>query len=267
MRSVNDYSGITIKNAAERDAMRASGQAAAQVLLMIEPHVRAGVTTGELDRICRDYILGPLGCLSATIGYTAGGSRPPFPGAICTSVNHVVCHGIPGDKVLKDGDIINIDVTVIKDGFHGDTSRMYYVGTPSVIAKRVVERTHDAMIRGIEVVKPGARLGDIGHAIQGFAEGERLSVVREYCGHGIGRVFHEQPQVLHWGRAATGLELLPGMCFTVEPMLNAGRAEVRELPDRWTVVTKDHSLSAQWEHTVLVTETGHEVLTLRNGEL
>jgi methionyl aminopeptidase len=267
MRSVNDYSGITIKNAAEREAMRAAGQAAAQVLLMIEPHVRAGITTGELDRIARDYILGPLGCKSATIGYTAGGSRPPFPGAICTSVNHVVCHGIPGDKVLRDGDIVNIDVTVIKDGFHGDTSRMFYVGTPSVLAKRVVERTHEAMILGIAAVRPGARLGDIGHAIQSFADKEGLAVVREYCGHGIGRGFHEQPQVLHWGRPATGLELVPGMCFTVEPMLNAGRADVRELPDRWTVITRDHSLSAQWEHTVLVTETGHEVLTLRNGEL
>jgi len=267
MRSVTDHSGITIKTPTERDAMRAAGQASAQVLLMIEPHVRGGVTTGELDRIAREFILGPLGCKSATIGYTAGGSRPPFPGAICTSVNHVVCHGIPGDKVLRDGDIINIDVTVIKDGFHGDTSKMFFVGTPGVLARRVVERTHEAMIRGIAVVRPGARLGDIGHAIQSYAEVERLAVVREYCGHGIGRGFHEQPQILHWGRAGTGLELVAGMCFTVEPMLNAGRPDVRELADRWTVVTKDHSLSAQWEHTVLVTETGHEVLTLRNGEL
>jgi methionyl aminopeptidase len=259
--------GITIKTAAEQDAMRAAGAAAAQVLLMIEPQVRAGVTTGELDRICREYILGPLGCQSATIGYTAGGTRPPFPGAICTSVNHVICHGIPGDRVLRNGDILNIDVTVIKDGFHGDTSRMFCIGAPSVLARRLVETTHQAMIRGIEAVRPGAHVGDIGHAIQTFAEAAGFSVVREYCGHGIGRGFHEDPQIMHWGEPGAGIQLEPGMCFTVEPMINAGRRETRELPDRWTVVTRDHSLSAQWEHTVLVTETGHEVLTLRNGAL
>ncbi len=259
--------GIHIKDREEQQAMRAAGRAAAQVLMMIEPHVRAGVTTGELDRLCRDYILGPLGCQSATIGYTAGGSRPPFPGAICTSVNHVVCHGIPGDRVLRNGDILNIDVTVIKDGFHGDTSRMFCIGTPGVLAKRLVDTTREAMIRGIEAVRPGARLGDIGHAIQQRAQSAGFSVVREYCGHGIGRGFHEEPQVMHWGTPGTGIELVPGMCFTIEPMINAGRPETRELPDRWTVVTRDHSLSAQWEHTVLVTDKGHEVLTMRDGEL
>jgi methionyl aminopeptidase len=267
MRSVTDQSGITIKGSAERVAMRAAGQAAAQVLTMIEPQVRAGVTTGELDRIAREFILGPLGCKSATIGYTAGGSRPPFPGAICTSVNHVVCHGIPGDKVLRDGDIINIDVTVIKDGFHGDTSKMFYVGTPGVLARRVVECTHEAMIRGIAVVRPGARLGDIGHAIQSYADSERLAVVREYCGHGIGRGFHEDPQVLHYYDPRSDRVVLePGMTFTIEPMVNMGKPDVRILPDGWTTITRDHSLSAQWEHTVLVTENGHEVLTLGSAE-
>ncbi len=267
MNSVLQNTGVTIKTPAEIEAMRAACQAAASVLIMIEEHVRPGVTTGELDRICREYILGPLGCQSATIGYTAGGSRPPFPGAICTSVNHVVCHGIPGDKRLKNGDILNIDVTVIKDGWYGDTSKMFYVGEPSILARRLVEQTHAAMVAGIQVVRPGARLGDIGAAIQAHAQAQGFSVVREYCGHGIGRGFHEEPQVLHYGQPGTGLELVPGMTFTIEPMLNAGRPEIRELPDGWTVVTKDHSLSAQWEHTVLVTDDGVEVLTLRNGEL
>ena len=267
MDSSRRNKGITIKNTAERDGMRAAGRAAARVLIMVEAHVKSGITTGELDRICRDYILGPLACTSATIGYTAGGSRPPFTGAICTSVNHVVCHGIPGNKVLKNGDILNIDVTVIKDGFHGDTSRMFYVGEPSVLARRLVDRTHEAMIKGIQAIRPGARLGDIGHAIQEHVEAHGFSVVREYCGHGIGRGFHEEPQVLHYGHRCTGIELVPGMCFTVEPMVNAGKADVRELPDAWTVVTKDHSLSAQWEHTILVTEDGFEVLTLRDGKL
>ncbi|MCZ8131753.1 MAG: type I methionyl aminopeptidase [Steroidobacteraceae bacterium] len=266
MHAVTRPHSIPLKSAEEREAMRRAGQAAAAVLVMLEPHVKAGVTTGELDAIARDFVLGPLGCRSATIGYTAGGSRAPFPGAICASVNHVVCHGVPGPKQLKDGDIVNIDVTVIRDGWHGDTSRMFFVGQPSVLARRLVETTHAAMLRGIAQVRPGARLGDIGHAIQSYAEAAGYSVVREYCGHGIGRGFHEDPQVLHFGRPNTGLELEPGMCFTVEPMLNAGRAAVRELPDGWTVITKDRSLSAQWEHTVLVTETGHEILTLRNGE-
>lgn len=258
---------ITIKNTSERDAMRAAGQAAAQVLLMVESHIKAGISCGELDIICRDFILGPLACKSATIGYTAGGSKPPFTGAICTSVNHVVCHGIPGSKILKNGDILNIDVTVIKDGFHGDTSRMFFVGEPSVLARRLVDRTHEAMIKGIQQIKPGAKLGDIGQAIQDHVQAQGFSVVKEYCGHGIGRGFHEEPQVLHYGRAGTGIELVAGMCFTVEPMVNAGKAGIRELPDEWTVVTKDHSLSAQWEHTILVTEEGYEVLTLRDGEM
>ncbi|MBY8965071.1 type I methionyl aminopeptidase [Algiphilus sp. NNCM1] len=256
---------ITIKSAAEQDGMRAACQAAASVLQYLEPHVTAGITTGELDDLAREYVQGPLGCTSATIGYTAGSSRPPFPGAICTSVNHVVCHGIPGPKKLKRGDIMNIDVTVIKDGWHGDTSKMYYVGEPSVLARRLCETAHQAMVAGIEMVRPGATLGDIGHAVQQVAEAEGFSVVREYCGHGIGRGFHEDPQVLHYGKPGTGQALRPGMTFTIEPMVNAGAPGTRELPDGWTVVTRDHKLSAQWEHTILVTENGYEVLTLRDG--
>jgi methionyl aminopeptidase len=258
---------IHIKTPAEQDSMRAAGQAAASVLVMIEPHVRPGITTGELDRLCREYILGPLGCESATIGYTADGTRPPFTGAICTSVNNVVCHGIPGDRVLRRGDIVNVDVAVIRDGFYGDTSRMFCVGDVGVLARRLVQATHAAMVRGIETVRPGATLGDVGHAIESHAASVGFSVVREYCGHGIGRGFHEEPQVLHYGRRGTGVVLEAGMTFTIEPMLNAGLGGTRELPDGWTVVTRDRSLSAQWEHTVLVTETGAEVLTLRNGEL
>ncbi|MEQ9477813.1 MAG: type I methionyl aminopeptidase [Algiphilus sp.] len=256
---------ITIKSAAEQDGMRAACQAAASVLQYLEPHVTAGITTGELDDLAREYVQGPLGCTSATIGYTAGSNRPPFPGAICTSVNHVVCHGIPGPKKLKRGDIMNIDVTVIKDGWHGDTSKMYYVGEPSVLARRLCETAHQAMVAGIEMVRPGATLGDIGHAVQQVAEAEGFSVVREYCGHGIGRGFHEDPQVLHYGKPGTGQALKPGMTFTIEPMVNAGAPGTRELPDGWTVVTRDHKLSAQWEHTILVTENGYEVLTLRDG--
>ncbi|MCR9090209.1 type I methionyl aminopeptidase [Algiphilus sp.] len=256
---------ITIKSAAEQDGMRVACQAAASVLQYLEPHVTAGITTGELDDLAREYVQGPLGCTSATIGYTAGSSRPPFPGAICTSVNHVVCHGIPGPKKLKRGDIMNIDVTVIKDGWHGDTSKMYYVGEPSVLARRLCETAHQAMVAGIEMVRPGATLGDIGHAVQQVAEAEGFSVVREYCGHGIGRGFHEDPQVLHYGKPGTGQALKPGMTFTIEPMVNAGAPGTRELPDGWTVVTRDHKLSAQWEHTILVTENGYEVLTLRDG--
>ncbi|MGB0210866.1 type I methionyl aminopeptidase [Algiphilus sp.] len=259
---------ITIKNAEDLEGMRAACQAAASVLQYLEPHVKPGVTTGELDDLAREYVLGPLGCTSATIGYTAGNSRPPFPGAICTSVNHVVCHGIPGAKKLKRGDIVNIDVTVInKDGWHGDTSRMYYVGEPTVLGRRLAETAHTAMVAGIEQVRPGARLGDIGHAVQQVAEGAGFSVVREYCGHGIGRGFHEDPQVLHYGKPGTGQELKAGMTFTIEPMVNAGAPGTRELPDGWTVVTRDHSLSAQWEHTIAVTESGYEVLTLRDGQV
>jgi methionyl aminopeptidase len=253
--------GISIKTPAEQDAMRAAGRAAAEVLLMIAPKVQPGVSTEFLDRSCHDFIVNELKCVPAPLNYKG------FPKSICTSVNHVVCHGIPGNKLLKKGDVVNIDITVIKDGWHGDTSQMFFVGEPSVLARRLVETTHEAMIEGIKVVRPGATLGDIGSVIQKYAESRGFSIVREYCGHGIGRVFHEEPQVLHYGKAGQGLELVPGMCFTIEPMLNAGRPEVKLLPDGWTVVTKDHSLSAQWEHTVLVTETGVEVLTLRDGAL
>jgi methionyl aminopeptidase len=223
---------------------------------MIEPYVQPGVSTDELDKRCHDFIVDELQSVPAHLNYRG------FPKTICTSINHVVCHGIPGDKRLKAGDIINIDVTVIRDGFHGDTSRMYLVGTVPVLARRLIDTCHEAMWRGIREVKPGARLGDIGHAIQSYAESNNFSVVREYCGHGIGRIYHEDPQVLHYGKPGTGLELTAGMTFTIEPMINAGKRDVRLLPDGWTVVTKDQSLSAQWEHTILVTDLGYEVLTL-----
>lgn len=252
---------ITIKSADEIAAMRVAGRLAAEVLQMIAPHVRPGVSTGELDRICHEYIVDVQQAIPANVGYRG------FPKAICTSVNNVICHGIPSDaKVLKDGDIINIDVTVIKDGWHGDTSRMYFVGEPSVLARRLVAVTREAMFRGIRMIRPGARLGDIGHAIQSYVESERFSVVREYCGHGIGRVYHEDPQVLHYGSPGTGVELKPGMTFTVEPMVNAGARHTRVLPDGWTVVTRDRSLSAQWEHTCLVTDNGVELLTVVPGD-
>jgi methionyl aminopeptidase len=247
---------VTIKSPADQDKMREAGRLAASVLDMIEPYVQPGVTTEELDKRCHDFIVEELKSIPANLNYRG------FPKTICTSVNHVVCHGIPGDKRLKSGDIINIDVTVIRDGFHGDTSRMYFVGPAAILAKRLTEVCHEAMWHGIRVVKPGARLGDIGHAIQTFAESNNFSVVREYCGHGIGRVYHEDPQVLHYGKPGTGMELVAGMTFTIEPMINAGRRDVRLLPDGWTVVTKDQSLSAQWEHTILVTQSGFEVLTL-----
>ena len=252
---------VTIKSPEEQRLMREAGRLAAEVLLMIEAHIKPGVTTDALNERCHQFIVSELKAVPAPLNYKG------FPKSICTSVNHVVCHGIPGPKLLKRGDIINIDVTVIKDGFHGDTSKMFYLGEPTVLARRLVETTREAMIKGIELVRPGARLGDIGHAIQNHAEGRGYSVVREYCGHGIGRVFHEDPQVLHYGSPDTGIELKAGMTFTIEPMINAGRPEVRLMPDGWTVVTKDHSLSAQWEHTVLVTESGHEVLTKRRGEI
>jgi methionyl aminopeptidase len=251
---------VTIKTPEEREKMRVAGRLAAQVLDMIGPHVQPGVATEQLDRLCHDYIVGELGSIPAPLNYRG------FPKSICTSVNHVVCHGIPNERVLKNGDIVNIDITVIKDGYHGDTSRMFYVGDPSIMAERLTRTCFDAMWRGIRAIKPGARLGDIGYAIQSFVEEHRFSVVREYCGHGIGRVFHEDPQVLHYGRPGTGLELTPGMTITVEPMINAGKREVKLLSDGWTVVTKDHSLSAQWEHTVLITDTGFEVLTLGAGD-
>ena len=240
--------------------MRVAGRLAAEVLKMIEPQVQPGITTAELDRICHDYIVQVQTAVPAPLNYKG------FPKSICTSVNHQVCHGIPGDKMLKKGDIINIDITVIKDGYHGDTSKMFLVGAPSIQAQRLVTLSHECMIKGIEAVRPGARLGDIGHVIQQHAEKHNLSVVREYCGHGIGREFHEEPQVLHYGRPGTGMELQPGMTFTIEPMINAGRREVKLLADNWTVVTRDHSLSAQWEHTVLVTDDGVDVLTRLPGE-
>jgi len=252
---------VTIKSPAEQDKMRTAGRLAASVLDMIEPFVQPGATTEELDKRCHDFIVEELKSIPANLNYRG------FPKTICTSVNHVVCHGIPGDKRLKSGDIINIDVTVIRDGFHGDTSRMYFVGNAPVLARRLAEACHEAMWCGIRVVKPGARLGDIGHAIQTFAESNNFSVVREYCGHGIGRIYHEDPQVLHYGKPGTGLELVAGMTFTIEPMINAGRRDVRLLPDGWTVVTKDQSLSAQWEHTILVTGSGFEVLTLSAAAL
>lgn len=240
--------------------MRVAGRLAAEVLTMIRPHVQPGITTGELDRICHEYISNEQKAIPAPLNYKG------FPKSICTSVNHQVCHGIPGDKKLKKGDIINIDITVIKDGYHGDTSKMFFVGEPSIQAGRLVKLSHECMVKGIEAVRAGARLGDIGHVIQQHAERHNLSVVREYCGHGIGREFHEEPQVLHYGRPGTGIELVPGMTITIEPMINAGRREVKLLPDNWTVVTRDHSLSAQWEHTVLVTNGGHEVLTQLSGD-
>jgi methionyl aminopeptidase len=247
---------ISIKTSEEQDQMRVAGRLAADVLDMIGPHVRAGITTAELDRICHDFIVDVQKAVPAPLNYRG------FPKSICTSVNHVVCHGIPGDRKLRPGDIVNIDVTVIKDGFHGDTSRMFAIGKPTVQGARVIRVAFDAMWRGIGVVRPGRHLGDIGHAVQSHAEEHGCSVVREYCGHGIGRIFHEDPQVLHYGHAGTGVALREGMTFTIEPMVNAGERHVRLLPDGWTVVTRDHSLSAQWEHTVLVTADGFEVLTL-----
>jgi methionyl aminopeptidase len=251
---------ISIKTPAEQDAMRLAGRLTADVLDMIGPYVQPGVSTDELDRICHDFIVNVQHAIPAPLNYRG------FPKSICTSVNHVVCHGIPGDRVLKAGDIVNVDITVIKDGFHGDSSRMFFVGKPTVQGERVVRASHDALWKGIAQARPGNRLGDIGHAIQTFVEAQDLSVVREYCGHGIGRVFHEDPQVLHYGNPGTGVELRPGQTFTIEPMVNAGKRHVRLLSDGWTVVTRDHSLSAQWEHTILITDSGCEVLTLGASE-
>jgi methionyl aminopeptidase len=248
---------VQIKTPAEIERMRVAGRLAADVLDMIAPHIQPDVTTDELDRLCHDYMVQVQGVIPAPLNYRG------FPKSICTSVNHVVCHGIPANKRLKRGDIINLDITVIKDGYHGDTSMMFCVGEPSVLARRLIKVTQQALFRGIEAVRPGATLGDVGHAIQRFVEAQGYSVVREYCGHGIGREFHEEPQVLHYGEPGTGLVLRPGMCFTIEPMVNAGKRFIKLLPDGWTVVTKDRSLSAQWEHTLLVTEDGHEILTLR----
>jgi methionyl aminopeptidase len=251
---------VTIKTPEEQARMRVAGRLAADVLDMIGEFVKPGVTTEEIDRICHDFIVNEQKAIPACLNYRG------FPKSVCTSVNHVVCHGIPNNRTLRNGDIVNIDVTVIYEGFHGDTSRMYFVGTPSVLAERVSEASFEGMWQGIRAIRPGARLGDIGAAVQEYVEARRFSVVREYCGHGIGRVFHEDPQVLHYGKPNTGFELVPGMTITVEPMVNAGRRNVKTLSDGWTVVTKDHSLSAQWEHTVLITEKGYEVLTLGSAD-
>ena len=255
---------ITIKNGADIDGMRLAGRLASEVLDMLTPHVKPGVTTDQLDKLAHDFIVHEQKATPAPLNYAPPGYTP-YPKSICTSINHQVCHGIPNDRPLKNGDIVNIDVTVIKDGWHGDTSRMFIAGEGSIAAKRLVQMTYDAMWKGIVKVKPGVRLGDIGHAIQTFAENQGFSVVREFCGHGIGRKFHEEPQVLHYGRPGTLDELVPGMMFTIEPMINAGRREIREMGDGWTIVTKDRSLSAQWEHTVVVTDTGYEVLTVSAG--
>jgi len=255
---------IPIKDADQIEKMRAACRDGASVLDYIAPFVKPGVTTGELDRLCHDFIVNQLGDVPAPLNYAPPGYTP-FPKSICTSVNHQICHGIPGDKVLKSGDVLNIDVTVIKDGWHGDTSRMFYVGEPSILARRLSEVTYECMWLGIEQVRAGAFLGDIGAAIQAHADKFGYSVVREFCGHGVGASFHEDPQVLHYGKAGTGVQLEAGMIFTVEPMINAGRREIREMPDGWTIVTRDRSLSAQWEHTILVTETGYEILTVSPG--
>ena len=252
---------VTIKTPEEIEKMRVAGRLAAEVLEMIAPEVRPGVTTDELNRICHDYTVNVQHAIPAPLNYHG------FPKSICTSVNHVVCHGIPDGRKLKDGDIINIDITDIKDDYHGDTSQMFFVGEPSIRARRLVDICHECLLIGIRMVKPGVHLGDIGHAIQRHAESMSFSIVREYCGHGIGREFHEDPQVLHYGEPGTGMVLEPGMVFTIEPMLNAGKRQIKVLPDKWTVVTKDRSLSAQWEHTILVTADGYEVLTLRRGEV
>ncbi|MDO9090875.1 MAG: type I methionyl aminopeptidase [Burkholderiaceae bacterium] len=255
---------ITFKDAEGVQGMRVAGRLAAEVLDYLTPHVKPGVSTDHLDRLAHDYITQVQGAIPAPLNYAPPGYKP-YPKSICTSINHVVCHGIPGDKTLKKGDILNIDITVIKDGWHGDTSRMFVIGEGSIAAKRLCALTYEAMWHGIVKVKPGATLGDIGHAIQRFAEGNGFSVVREFCGHGIGRTFHEEPQVLHYGKPGTLDKLQPGMTFTIEPMINAGRRDIKEAGDGWTIVTRDHSLSAQWEHTVLVTESGYEVLTLSAG--
>jgi methionyl aminopeptidase len=252
---------VTIKTPEEIEKMRIAGRLGAEVLDYITPFVKPGVTTGELDRLCHDYMVNVQGTIPAPLNYTPP-VHVPYPKSICTSVNHQVCHGVPGDKVLKNGDVVNLDITVIKDGWHGDTSRMFMVGEVSIQARRLNQITYEAMWLGISKVKPGATLGDIGNAIQKYAESHGFSVVREFCGHGIGANFHEDPQVLHYGKPGTGLKLEAGMIFTIEPMINAGKKDIRQLGDGWTIVTRDHSLSAQWEHTVLVTGTGYEVLTV-----
>jgi len=255
---------VQLKSDDDIAGMRVAGRLASELLDYLTPHVQPGVTTHDIDKLAHDYMVDVQRTIPATLNYAPPG-HTPYPASLCTSVNHVVCHGIPGDRKLKAGDIVNVDVTVIKDGYHGDTSRMFYVGAPSIQAKRLCEVTYEAMWKGIRAIKPGAHLGDLGHVIQKHAETHGYSIVREFCGHGIGRNFHEEPQVLHYGRPGTGLKLQPGMIFTVEPMVNAGRPGIRCLADGWTIVTADHSLSAQWEHTVLVTPTGFEILTQSAG--
>jgi methionyl aminopeptidase len=244
------------------EKMRIAGKLAAEVLEMIGEHVKPGVTTDELNTICHNYIVDVQGCIPAPLNY----GHPPFPKSVCTSVNHVICHGIPDDKPLKNGDSVNIDVTVIKNGVHGDTSKMFFVGEPTIQAKRLAQVTQECLYKAIEIVKPGCQLGDIGEVIQKHAEAASYSVVRDFCGHGIGEGFHEEPQIVHYGKAGTGPALEAGMCFTIEPMINAGTYRLKVLKDQWTAVTKDRKLSAQWEHTLLVTDNGVEVLTLRNDE-
>ena len=252
---------IEIKDQEAIKKMRAVGALAAEQLEMIEAYIQPGISTAELDRICHDYTLNKQGATPAPLNYNG------FPKSICTSVNHVVCHGIPcEDKILKKGDIINVDVTLLKDDYHGDTSKTFIVGKASILAERLTRVCQECLYLGIQAIKPGRHLGDIGHVIQQHAEQQRFSVVREYCGHGIGKVFHDEPQVLHYGRQGTGPELKPGMTFTIEPMINAGKAEVKLLPDQWTVVTRDHKLTAQWEHTLLVTDQGYEILTARKDD-
>ena len=255
---------ITIKNSEDIKKMRVAGKLASEVLDFITPFIKPNITTEEIDKICHDYMVNEQKTIPAPLNYAPPG-HSPYPKSVCTSVNNQICHGIPGPKLLKKGDIVNVDITVIKDGYHGDTSRMFFVGDPSIQAKRLCEITYQSMWVGINKVKPGAHLGDIGHAIQSYAESNGFSVVREFCGHGIGLVFHEEPQVLHYGQIGTGIELVPGMIFTIEPMINAGKKDIKMMPDGWTVVTKDRSLSAQWEHTILVTESSYEVLTVSHG--
>ena len=255
---------ITINNAEDIAKMRIAGRLGSEVLDYITPFVVQGVTTEKLDQLCHDYIVNVQQAIPAPLNYAPDG-HTPYPKSICTSVNHQICHGVPSDKVLKNGDTVNIDITVIKDGYHGDTSRMFHVGEVSIQAKRLSELTYQAMWLGIKEVKPDATLGDIGYAIQSFAEKNGYSVVREFCGHGIGKVFHTEPQILHYGRPGMGLKLKAGMIFTIEPMINAGKRDIKQMPDGWTIVTKDRSLSAQWEHTILVTDTGYEIMTVSAG--
>ena len=256
---------ITIKNETDIQKMRIAGKLASEVLDYITDYIKPNITTDEIDTICHNFMVDVQHTIPAPLNYTPPG-HTPYPKSVCTSVNNQICHGIPGPKILKKGDVVNVDVTVIKDGYHGDTSRMFYIGEPSIQAKRLCEITYQSMWLGINEVKPGNSLGDIGFAIQSYVEGNGFSVVREFCGHGIGKVFHEDPQILHYGNRGEGMKLQEGMIFTIEPMVNAGKRDIKMLSDGWTVVTKDRSLSAQWEHTILVTSNGYEILTLRDEE-